>query len=309
MDFGIHFLSNDRSLDPAPLARAVEAGGFESLFLGEHTHIPASRESPYPGIADKAPRREEESDDEFRARRPDLRSTFWYLYDPFISLSAAASVTERIKLGTAICLVAERDPLVLAQEISTLDRISNGRVVLGIGTGWNREEMANHGVAFEDRFAVTRERVLAMKALWANEQAEFHGEFVDFDPVWSYPQPAQPGGPKVLLGENRKRSFDRIVDYADGWLPNRARVVLDELPAQLAQLRKQTEAAERSYEELSINIYAPSLVQTPEAEVEREVRQLIEIGVDRVIFNLGSPRTVRALGVIEEHAEFIRRFE
>ena len=182
MQFGIHIIVNHLTLSPVEVGRAVEERGFDSLFLGEHTHIPVQRETAYIGIGDRSPPRPGESADELRKRRPDLRQNFWYLYDPFIALATAAAVTERIKLGTAICLIPERDPITLAQEIATLDQISNGRVIIGIGSGWNREEMANHGVAWKDRFKVTRERVEAMRALWTDDEAEFHGETADFDP-------------------------------------------------------------------------------------------------------------------------------
>jgi probable F420-dependent oxidoreductase len=128
-------------------------------------------------------------------------------------------VTSRIRLGTGICLVIERDPITLAKEAASLDMLSNGRLVLGIGAGWNREEMENHGADYKNRWRIVREKVLAMREIWANEAAEYHGEFVDFDPIWSYPKPVQPGGPPIWIGANSKWVFDRIADYADGWMP------------------------------------------------------------------------------------------
>ena len=218
--FGIHVFVNERTVPPAQVARAAEARGFESIFLGEHTHVPANRATPYIGVEDPRPPQPGETTEELRARRPDLLVNFWRMYDPWIALASAAAVTERIKLGTAMSLIPERDPIVLAKELATLDCISNGRVVLGIGSGWNPEEMANHGVAFKDRFKVMRERVLAMKAIWSEDEPEFHGEFVDFDPIWSFPKPVQPGGPPVLLGSQSPRSYARIAEYCDGSIPN-----------------------------------------------------------------------------------------
>jgi probable F420-dependent oxidoreductase len=199
-DFGVLMFATDYSVDPATLARAAEERGFESLFLPEHTHIPVSRRTPWPGGAD-------------------LPRQYWHTYDPFVGLATAASVTSTIRLGTGITLVTEHEPIAMAKQVASLDRLSGGRVVLGIGAGWNVEEMANHGVAYEKRWKLLRERVLAMRALWSDDEAEFHGDFVDFDPVWSYPKPVQAGGPRCLLGASSRWTWDRIADYADGWFP------------------------------------------------------------------------------------------
>ena len=145
----------------------------------------------------------------------------WYsrTHDPFVALTAAAAVTKTIKLGTGICLVIERDPIVLAKECASLDVISEGRLILGIGAGWNVEEMENHGASFKDRWKIVREKVLAMKAIWTQDEAEFHGDFVDFDPLWSWPKPVQKGGPPIWMGANSKWVFDRVAEYCDGWMP------------------------------------------------------------------------------------------
>ncbi|MEZ5559047.1 MAG: LLM class F420-dependent oxidoreductase [Pseudomonadales bacterium] len=198
--FGVTIFPTDYSIQPVPLARAVEERGLDSLFFPEHTHIPASRATPFPGGGN-------------------LPKMYWHTHDPFVALGACAAVTERIRLGTGICLIIERDPITLAKEVASLDLLSNGRVVLGIGAGWNREEMENHGANYTQRWKVVREKVLAMKAIWTQEAAEFHGEFVDFDPIWSFPKPVQPGGPPIWIGANSKWVFERIADYADGWMP------------------------------------------------------------------------------------------
>ncbi len=198
--FGVSIFPTDYAIGPVELARAVEERGLDSLFFPEHTHIPASRLTPFPGGTD-------------------LPKMYWHTHDPFVALAACAAATSRIRLGTGICLVIERDPITLAKEVASLDVISGGRVVLGIGAGWNREEMENHGADYPNRWKVVREKVLAMRQIWTADEAEFHGEFVSFDPVWSYPKPIQKGGPPVWIGANSKWVFDRVADYADGWMP------------------------------------------------------------------------------------------
>jgi len=198
--FGALIFPTDYSIAPAPLAKAMEQRGFESLFVTEHTHIPASRKSPWPG-------------------GKELPKEYWHTLDPYVALSAAAAVTTSLKVGTGITLVTEHDPIALAKQVASLDHISGGRVLLGIGAGWNAEEMAHHGVEFKDRWKVTRERVLAMRRIWTEEAPEFHGEYVNFEPLWSWPKPVQPGGPKVLLGASSRFAFDRVAEYCDGWFP------------------------------------------------------------------------------------------
>ncbi len=199
-ELGVTIFPTDYAIQPVELARAVEERGLDSLFFPEHTHIPVSRLTPFPGGTD-------------------LPKMYWHTHDPFVALGACAAVTSRIRLGTGICLVIERDPIVLAKEVASLDLISNGRVVLGVGAGWNREEMENHGADYRNRWKIVREKVLAMKAIWTQEEPEFHGEFVDFDPIWSWPKPVQSGGPPIWIGANSKWVFDRVAEYGDGWMP------------------------------------------------------------------------------------------
>ena len=175
-DFGVSMFPTDYAIQPPELGREVEARGFESLWFPEHTHIPTSRISPWPGGGD-------------------LPQEYWHTHDPFVSLMAAAAATETIKVGTGILLVPEHDVLVSAKSAASLDMISGGRLILGIGAGWNAEELENHGWNFKDRWKVTREIVLAWRELWTQDEPEFHGEFIDFDPVWSYPKPVQENGP------------------------------------------------------------------------------------------------------------------
>jgi probable F420-dependent oxidoreductase len=199
-NFGVQIFPTDQTIQPTDLARAVEERGLDSLFFPEHTHIPVARTTPFPGGIP-------------------LPEWYWRTHDPFTALAAAAAVTTRIKLGTGICLVIERDPIILAKECASLDMISGGRFVLGIGAGWNVEEMANHGANYQHRWKIVREKILAMKAIWTQDEAEFHGEFVDFDPIWSWPKPVQAGGPPVWMGANSKWVFDRVAEYCEGWMP------------------------------------------------------------------------------------------
>ena len=198
--FGICMFPTEYSMDPVALATAVETRGLDSVFFPEHTHMPASRRTPWPGGAE-------------------LPKHYSHTHDPFIALAACAAATSRIQLGFGVCLLTQRDPIVTAKAVASLDRLSGGRVIFGVGAGWNREEMEHHGMPFDKRWAVLRERVLAMKKLWTEEAAEFHGEYVDFEPSWSYPKPHQAGGPPVWLGATSKWIAARVAEYGDGLMP------------------------------------------------------------------------------------------
>jgi probable F420-dependent oxidoreductase len=200
MRVGVYYFPVDYGIDPAELARALEQRGLGSLYLPEHTHIPASRRTPFPGGGE-------------------LPKRYAHTYDPFVALSFAAAATQKLVLGTGICLIPERDPIVTAKCVASLDRLSGGRFVFGIGGGWNVEEMENHGARYETRFKLMRERILAMKALWTQEEASFHGEMVDFDAVWSWPKPTTQPHPPILLGGESDYTLRRIVEYCDGWIP------------------------------------------------------------------------------------------
>src|SRR5574341_2546920 len=200
MKFGVSIFNTEYSIRIDELARALEARGFESLWLPEHTHIPKSRRSPWPG-------------------GPNLPKEYWHTLDPFVSLSAAAMATTRLKLGTGICLIVERYPITTAKEVASYDVLSNGRFLFGIGGGGNAEERENHGTGFKKRWRVLRERVLAMKEIWTKDEAEFHGECVNFDPIWAHPKPVQKPHPPVLMGGDGPRTFDRVIEFCDGWMP------------------------------------------------------------------------------------------
>src|ERR1700712_3605005 len=200
MRFGINCAFTDRStITPADYGRAIEDRGFDSIFLAEHTHIPVKEVSPYP----------------FGDRPASLYRTI----DPFVALTAMAVVTDRLLLGTGISLIAQRDPITTAKLIASLDVMSNGRFILGIGSGWNLEEVATHGGDPARRGAIATEHVLAMKEIWHHDEAEFHGEFVDFDPIYSWPKPVQRPHPPVYVGGGEK-AFARVVQVGDGWFPN-----------------------------------------------------------------------------------------
>jgi probable F420-dependent oxidoreductase len=196
--FGVHLYPTADSMDPVDVVKAAEERELDSATYPEHTHIPISRKTPFP----------------FGGELP---KHYAELHDPFIVMAAAASVTRRILLGTGVCLIPEHDPIVLAKQIASLDVICKGRFFLGIGAGWNAEEMENHGSRLNLRWPITRERVLALKQIWNSTEAEFHGRFVDFDRIWSWPKPIQAGGPPVLLGSASPKSIDRLMDFCDGW--------------------------------------------------------------------------------------------
>jgi probable F420-dependent oxidoreductase len=201
MDFGIGYFPTHDAARPGEVAKLVEEHGFESLFFAEHTHIPASRESPYPG-GDELPRK------------------YFHTYDLFVALTAAALATSRLRVGSGICLLIERDPITTAKEIASIDHLSGGRFEFGVGAGWNREEMRNHGTDPKTRMRLLHERVEAMKAIWAEDEATYHGEFVNFDRIWSWPKPLQRPHPPILVGGDGPTIGDRVLAFGDAWFPN-----------------------------------------------------------------------------------------
>jgi probable F420-dependent oxidoreductase len=266
MDLGLaHFLT-DYGMAPAELGRVTEELGFESLFLPEHTHIPISRDTPYPGGGDLPPE-------------------YSHTLDPFVALAAAAATTERLKLGTGVCLVIERDPIVTAKEVATLDQISGGRFLFGVGAGWNREEMENHGTDPKTRFRRMRESVEAMKAIWTEDEAEYHGRIVDFDPIWCWPKPVQKPHPPVLVGGLGEKVLDRVVAYGDEWIPNRVKSP-EELGERIAELQRRAEAVGRDPIPVTVFGAKPEL---------RLLERLRDAGVTRSLFYLlpAAPDEVR----------------
>jgi len=267
MKVGVFYFPVDYGINIAKLAAALEARGFESLFVPEHTHIPLSRKSPFPGGGE-------------------LPQRYAHTHDPFVALSFAAAATSKLLLGTGICLIPERDPIVTAKAVASLDQLSGGRVVFGIGGGWNVEEMENHGARYETRFKLMRERVLAMKALWTEEEAEYHGPMVDFDKVWSYPKPMQRPHPPIILGGETDYTLRRVVDYCDGWFPRPARGW--DAKEEVARLARFAEAAGRDPKSLSISVFrAPAdkaaLQRYGEAGIERAVLEIPDRGRDDIL--------------------------
>src|SRR5919197_2424242 len=212
MDFGVMMFPTDYAVAPDQIARMAEERGFESLFFPEHTHIPASRATDYPGGGELPPE-------------------YSHTHDPFVALTTAAAATDRLLVGTGICLVVERDPITTAKEVASLDQLSGGRFLFGIGAGWNREEMRNHGTDPGRRFGLMRERVEAMKAIWAQEEASYHGEHVSFERIWSWPKPVQRPHPPVLVGGDGPTVLDRVLAYGDAWFPDYApEGILERIP-------------------------------------------------------------------------------
>jgi probable F420-dependent oxidoreductase len=276
MDLGVTSFLTDRSLTPAALARAAEERGFSSVWLPEHTHIPVSRATPAP-MGEPLP-------EEYRRT-----------VDPFVALATMAAVTERLRFGTGICLVAQRDPVVTAKEVATLDHLSGGRFTFGIGFGWNVEELADHGVGFTERRAVGRERVLAMQRLWADEEAEYGGDHVRLSRSWAWPKPVQrPHLPVVIGGAGGPTLFRHVAEYADGWLPIGGRGVRDALP----QLQRAAEEAGRHPAELRVIPFGT----VPSAG---KLEHYATLGITEVVLQLPSGGEDVVLPVLDRHAEFL----
>ena len=276
MKFGVYMFPTDYAIDPVSLGRAVEGHGFESLFVPEHTHIPTSRRSPFPSGGE-------------------LPKEYSHTLDPFVALGAVAAATERLMLGTGICLVIERDPITLAKEVASLDFISGGRVLFGIGGGWNREEMENHGTDPTRRWKVLRERIEAMQQIWTEDAAEYHGEFVDFDPIWQWPKPIQKPHPSVIIGGDGANTLQRVVRYGDGWMPIGRRA---DFKARIDELNRL--AAEAGRADIPVTIFGAA----PKPEV---IDAYAEAGVERLLFHLPPAPRDEVLPLLDQRAELVRQ--
>jgi probable F420-dependent oxidoreductase len=243
MRIGVAVFPADFAADPATVARLVEERGFESLFFPEHTHIPASRRTPYRGGGELPPH-------------------YSHTYDPFIAAMAAAAVTEQLLIATGVCLVIERDPITTAKEVASVDRLSGGRFLFGVGAGWNLEEMENHGTDPHRRFSLMRERVEAMKAIWTEDEAAYHGKHVDFDPIWSWPKPITQPHPPILVGGNGERVLKRVVAFGDEWMPNRPAGI----PERIRELERLAEEAGRNRIPVTFSGAKPDPAQISEWE-------------------------------------------
>ncbi len=278
MHFGVSMFPADYAIRPDELAREAEARNFESLFFPEHTHIPASRHTPWPGGAD-------------------LPKEYLHTYDLFVGLAVAAAVTQKIRIGTGICLIIERDTITLAKEVASLDALSNGRVIFGIGGGWNAEEMEHHGTVFKTRWKKMREQVAALKRIWSEDEAEYHGEFVNFDPIWSWPKPLQKPHPPILLGGHSPQVLQRVVDYCNGWMPISVRA--PQLEADIQMLWRKAEKAGRDPRSISVSVFGAP----PDAKVVEGYRAL---GVERALFGLPAAPSDVVLPLLDRLATLVQ---
>jgi probable F420-dependent oxidoreductase len=266
---GVAIFPTMRGIHPAELAREAEEMGFDSLFFPEHTHIPVASQNTFLGGNHPVPEYYRET------------------LDPFVALTAAATATSTLLLGTGICLITERDPIATAKAIATLDQLSGGRFVFGIGAGWNTYELENHGTDPSRRFAVMRERVEAMQAIWSQDEASYHGKYVDFDRIWSWPKPLQRPHPPILIGGNGPKALDRVLAYGDGWLPEYEPNLFD----RITELRQR--ALELGRQRIEITVYSARL---------DAVGDYLRVGADRCVFWLPPDDRSAALNRLEELA-------
>jgi probable F420-dependent oxidoreductase len=282
MKLGVFSFNTEYTIRADELAIAAEERGFESIWFPEHTHIPASRDTQYP------------------AGGP-LPKEYIHMSDPFTSAAAAAVATKTIKIGTGVCLVIEHDPLVLAKTVATIDRLSNGRFILGVGAGWNAEEMENHGTPYAKRWKVLEERVKAMKALWTEEEASFHGDWVNFEKVWSYPKPIQKPHPPVIIGTfGSKWGCQRVADYADGWIPVDG--LMTSLEDSIADLHARLRENGRKPEDAPISMF--DIYETSEDDLKRYA----DMGcIDRAIPRCPTEDKDTVLRWLDRYAEIGRR--
>ncbi len=282
MEFGLVIFPTDQAIPPVELAVAAEARGFESLWFPEHSHIPVSRETPWGGYKGM----------------PTLPEEYKRTLDQFVALGACASATRHLKLGTGITLVAQRDPVWLAKEVASLDYLSNGRVLFGIGYGWNREEMRHHGIAFKDRREILREKVLLMKALWTQEEASFHGKHIKFEKSWAWPKPVQKPHPPIIMGAAAgPKSYSDIVEFCDGWMPVGG---LHDFEGGLRGLRQACADAGRDPATIELTLFF-SLGFDPES-----IKAYADAGVKRIVLPLPPKPAAEVLPMLDGYAKYVR---
>lgn len=283
MDFGVMIFPTDSTPGPTELGRAAEDLGFESLWFPEHSHIPTSRETPWGGVKGAAP----------------LPAWYWKTLDAFVALGAVAAATSTLKLGTGITLVAQRDPIWLAKEVASLDVISGGRVLFGIGYGWNKEELASHGVAYNERRELLRERILMMKSLWMDEVSQYKGERIALEPSWAYPKPVQKPHPPIIMGgAAAPKTIADMVEFCDGWMPLATR---HDIAGRLDEVRSAVASAGRDVNSFDITAYS--------AKAEPElIEKLIGLDVNRIVFNLPQKSPEEANSRLADLSELIKRF-
>ncbi len=278
MKIGLFPFCTDYSMPVDQLAIAAEERGFDSIWLPEHTHIPASRLTPYPGGGE-------------------LPREYSHTLDPFVALGIAAGVTSSLKLATGICIATEHHALTLAKTVATLDHVSNGRVLLGLGAGWNREEMEDHGTSYKDRFRKLEEQMQALKLIWTQDEASFHGEFESFDKAWSWPKPVCQPHPPLILGGETEYTLQRIVDYGDGWLPRALRP--DVVEKGIEKLDALATRAGRAIDSISVSAFAPP----PKEDVTSRFRDL---RVERTVLMIPPQDISKTLSRLDNYAKFIR---
>ena len=271
MDIGVCFFPTAYSIDVVELATELEQRGFESLLVPEHTHIPVSRKTEWPGGGD-------------------LPKEYCHTYDPFVALSFAAGATKTLKIGTGICLIPQRDPIVTAKCVASLDSLSQGRFIFGIGGGWNVDEMENHGAEYSSRFKLVKENILAMKQLLTQEKGKFHGEFVDFDPVFSWPKPDQRPHPPIILGGETDYTLKRVVDYCDGWLPRPRTDIADGM----ARLRRIAEEGGRDLSSISVSVFGAP----PQKE---KLESYDELGIERALLRVPTEDRESCLKLLDSY--------
>lgn len=280
MDFGASMFFTDYSMTPAALARALEERGFESVWAPEHSHIPLSRKSPYPAGGD-------------------LPKRYYDVMDPFVSLTAAAAATTTLKVATGICLVIQRDPIQTAKSVASIDQISNGRFLFGVGAGWNAEEMADHGTAFKTRFKLMEERIQAMRAIWTESKPEFHGDFVDFDPMMTWPKPVQKPHPPVLVGGAFPYGARRAIAFGDGWMPHVSRTHYGDVTEFLPRFRQMVAEAGREPDSLPVTAWGAQ-------EDGDMLKRFRDLGIVRTNVSLPSEKEDAILPVLDRWAALIR---
>jgi probable F420-dependent oxidoreductase len=282
MKFGISIFFTDYSIHPADLAVAAEERGFESLWAPEHSHIPVTPLTP-------------------SRDQPGLPAMYYDVVDPFVALSMAAQATRALLLGTSICLVVQRDPIQLAKQVASLDVLSKGRFLLGVGSGWLAPEMADHGTRYEERHRIMRERIEAMKVMWTRDTAEYHGKYVDFGPMYSFPKPCQKPYPPILLAAEPSPTFKRVLDYADGWFPvvdENNTAALEHVP-RFRELARAAGRASRAMEVSVLVMCAPD---------EGLVRRIADAGVDRVVLLMEPAGRDKALEILDNYTVLMKRF-
>ena len=278
MRFGVTMFMTDQTMGPRELARAAEERGFYSLYLPEHTHIPVSRKTAPPTGGD-------ELADEYRRT-----------LDPLVALAIAAASTETIRLGTGVCLVAQREPIVTAKAVATLDLLSHGRFVFGVGFGWNEDEIAQHGITLPERRGIAREHVLAMQRLWADEEAEFHGQYVDLAPSWSWPKPIQRPGPPVLIGgAPGPKLFAQVAEYADGWIPIGG-----------AGIRAALTDLHRACDEVGRDPAGLSIVPFGTVPDPGKLEYYASLGIEEVVLRIPNRTEAEVLTLLDEYAALVQ---